>query len=127
MPADVLRRFERFYESVRPAREEIKKTRRQGLVEGVSDRAPRDGYIACPQCGSLMSRRRYRKISNVIVDECLGHGVWFDAEELESAIGFLKAGGMTESRDYEKSAAKRRRGVSGGIPDRESFPIHMII
>jgi Zn-finger nucleic acid-binding protein len=39
-------------------------------------------YLRCPRCATIMSRRMLVKGSNVIVDHCNAHGIWFDAHEL---------------------------------------------
>ena len=39
-------------------------------------------YLACPRCKALMNRRLLVRGSNVIVDQCRRHGVWFDEHEL---------------------------------------------
>ena len=39
-------------------------------------------YVACPRCRELMNRRLLVRGSNVIVDQCPRHGVWFDTHEL---------------------------------------------
>lgn len=39
-------------------------------------------YLRCPRCDRMMNRRLLVRGSNVIVDVCKPHGVWFDAFEL---------------------------------------------
>ena len=125
MTAPVLERFERFHESVRPQGRKSAKANgadasesneREGvslsnphppvLPEGVQDTTVE--YRPCPECGQAMARRAYKKISGVIVDACLGHGVWFDAGEFERVAQFLRAGGIEASRRFEALSAARR-------------------
>ena len=46
-----------------------------GDVEG-------DGTVTCLQCGSAMQKRVM--LGSVLVDFCVGHGVWLDTGELKS-------------------------------------------
>jgi Zn-finger nucleic acid-binding protein len=52
-------------------------------VEGGVERGayePEFRYLVCPVCGRTMNRENMRR-SGVIVDTCLFHGTWFDADE----------------------------------------------
>jgi Zn-finger nucleic acid-binding protein len=66
-------------------------------------------YIPCPDCGQLMNRNNFAKASGVIVDICKKHGVWFDADELPSIIGFIKKGGMEMARQRERNELELER------------------
>jgi len=55
-------------------------------------------YVRCPRCKSVMNRRLFAPGAKVIVDECRGHGVWFDEAELRAVAEFVAAGGMERSR-----------------------------
>ena len=51
-------------------------------------------YIDCPTCGQQMARKmfRYKNLpSHVIIDFCREHGVWFDLEELERIVAFIRS------------------------------------
>lgn len=50
-------------------------------------------YRKCPECDAFMQRRNYRKKSGVIIDTCVTHGTWLDANELEQIAGFILSGG----------------------------------
>jgi len=39
-------------------------------------------YLRCPRCATVMNRRLLVRGSNVIVDQCQRHGIWFDTHEL---------------------------------------------
>jgi Zn-finger nucleic acid-binding protein len=69
-------------------------------------------YRECPKCQNQMARRRYQRVSGVVVDECLGHGVWFDAGELMNVVAFLEAGGLEAARQYDKAYATGRARFS---------------
>ncbi len=79
------------------------------LYSGIQDPGTGQPYRRCPQCGQQMARRVYRRISRVIVDTCLGHGVWFDAHEFQSVLRFLESGGLkasqAEGNNYDASSA----------------------
>ena len=74
--------------------------------------APRaDRYWPCPACGHLMNRQNFAHLSGVIVDVCKGHGVWFNAGELQAIVEFVRAGGLERARAREKAdyeAARRQ-------------------
>jgi Zn-finger nucleic acid-binding protein len=83
-------------------------------------------YIPCPDCGQLMNRNNFAKASGVIVDICKQHGVWFDADELPSIIGFIQKGGMELARqrerneiDYERARLHEQQRL--GSVSEESF------
>ena len=67
-------------------------------------------YRACPVCGTLMHRRNYGRRSGILIDLCSEHGVWFDMEELDRIIHWVKAGGLDDARKWEQQqkAAKER-------------------
>ena len=70
-------------------------------------------YIKCPECGGVMNRMNYGRISGVIVDYCRAHGYWLDNGELEKIARFVAAGGLKEryrlDAEEAKSAASRAR------------------
>lgn len=68
-------------------------------------------YRPCPECGTLMNRVNYARISGIIVDVCRPHGTWFDVHELPALLEFVRAGGLDTARAKEKEALalERRR------------------
>ena len=64
-------------------------------VTGSNPAAQRVLYRKCPECESYMQRRNFRKSSGVIIDCCVRHGTWLDADELEQIAGFILSGGTT--------------------------------
>ena len=66
-------------------------------------------YVPCPDCGQLMNRNNFARASGVVVDICKQHGVWFDADELPSIIGFIQRGGMELARQREKNELQDER------------------
>lgn len=72
---------------------------------------PKIRYVRCPQCRELMHRVNFAQTSGVVVDVCREHGTWFDANELQRIVQFIRAGGLERSREKQKTelAAERRR------------------
>jgi len=89
---------------------------RQSAVLGFLDKRTLKGqpltkinYVPCPDCGQLMNRNNFARASGVIVDICKQDGVWFDADELPSIIGFIQKGGMELARQREKNELAAER------------------
>jgi len=59
-------------------------------------------YIPCPVCGKLMHRTNFAGCSGVIIDRCKADGTWFDHQELQKVIRFIREGGMKKARAREK-------------------------
>ena len=57
-------------------------------------------YRHCPRCKGMMARTRFRKISSVVVDECVGHGCWLDKNELGQIVQFMESGGLDAAKHY---------------------------
>jgi len=64
-------------------------------------------YVPCPVCRRMMNRQNFGRRSGVIVDVCKGHGVWFEAHELQAVLAFIESGGFEKARaeaEAEKTA-----------------------
>lgn len=103
--APVLVRFEKMYASAPATREAFGNGQALGKSVAKKEHEAARGrfYRRCPQCGQQMSRRRYHRVSSIVVDECMGHGVWFDADEFAQAVAFLKHGGMEAEKMYRSA------------------------
>jgi Zn-finger nucleic acid-binding protein len=66
-------------------------------------------YVPCPQCGQLMNRVNFARCSGVVVDVCKGHGTWFDLDELQRIVEFIRAGGLDAARTREKMQLAEER------------------
>jgi Zn-finger nucleic acid-binding protein len=55
-------------------------------------------YRRCPECRQMMHRRNFGRRSGVIVDTCKEHGLWFDADELERILRWIREGGEQRAR-----------------------------
>ena len=59
-------------------------------------------YVPCPECNQLMNRVNFAHCSGVVVDVCKGHGTWFDRDELQQIVEFVRSGGLEASRARER-------------------------
>lgn len=64
-------------------------------------------YRKCPSCGKMMNRHNYARCCGVVVDSCKQHGVWFDANELEQILDWVRSGGMAKVKQQETDEAAR--------------------
>jgi Zn-finger nucleic acid-binding protein len=58
-------------------------------------------YRPCPECGRMMNRTNYARISGVILDTCKDHGLWFDKDELRRVLEFIQKGGLDKVRERQ--------------------------
>lgn len=58
-------------------------------------------YRHCPECGRMMNRTNYGRISGVILDTCKDHGLWFDKDELRRVLEFIQKGGLDKVREHQ--------------------------
>jgi Zn-finger nucleic acid-binding protein len=65
-------------------------------------------YRPCPQCGNLMNRLNYGRISGVVLDVCKAHGLWFDKDKLRQVLAFIDGGGLEKSRARQVQADEDR-------------------
>ena len=77
------------------------------LPESLSTRVrrPRRAYIPCPNCGKLMNHKNFSG-SGVVLDWCRNHGSWFDRQELQRIVMFIREGGLRKARERELSQLK---------------------
>ena len=73
---------------------------------------PRVKYLPCPRCRQLMNRKNFALRSGVIIDVCAQHGTWFDANELHGIVQFIRQGGLTQAREFEKHDLERTRRMA---------------
>jgi Zn-finger nucleic acid-binding protein len=57
------------------------------------------------------------RVSGVMVDFCLQHGVWCDAGELPAMVAFLEAGGAERGAQFERDSREHVRRVRTSVPD----------
>lgn len=73
------------------------------------DRGERVRYVPCPVCAQLMNRINFARCSGVVVDVCKGHGTWFDRDELQQIVEFIRGGGLETARTKEKQQLAEER------------------
>jgi Zn-finger nucleic acid-binding protein len=66
-------------------------------------------YVPCPVCKTLMNRVAFAHCSGVVVDVCRQHGTWFDKDELQRIVKFIRAGGLEKARIEEIEELERKR------------------
>jgi Zn-finger nucleic acid-binding protein len=66
-------------------------------------------YLPCPSCRKLMNRVNFAHCSNVVVDVCKPHGIWFDRDELRRIVEFIRTGGLVKARELEVEDLESRR------------------
>ena len=68
-------------------------------------------YVKCPECAQLMHRVNFAKCSGIVVDVCKGHGTWFDRDELQHIVEFIRTGGLdfVRKKELEELEGARRR------------------
>lgn len=64
-------------------------------------------YLTCAHCDQRMARRNYGQRSGVIIDACVTHGTWFDAQELRKVLDFVAAGGLAKNTAGPRDRAMR--------------------
>ena len=79
-------------------------------------------YRSCPECGEMMLRRNFARISGVITDTCRAHGTFFDAGELGEVLEFVRGGGLAQAAraEAEEDArqARAREAARSPVDDR---------
>jgi Zn-finger nucleic acid-binding protein len=71
-------------------------------------RKPRRAYIPCPKCGKLMNHKNFSHCSGVVLDWCREHGNWFDRNELQQIVTFIRNGGLRKAREREQAQLQER-------------------
>lgn len=71
-------------------------------------RVERVQYRRCVQCGTMMNRVNFGRISGAIVDVCRGHGTFLDAGELHQIVQFIYDGGLDRARERQMEELKEQ-------------------
>lgn len=70
-------------------------------------------YVRCPECDTVMNRTNFARRSGIIIDNCKGHGTWFDANELTRVVEFVGRGGIEAANqaahEQQKSEIRREK------------------
>ena len=73
---------------------------------GVPAAIGRIRYRPCPQCGKMMNRLNFGRVSGAVVDVCRGHGTFLDRGELHQVVRFILEGGLGRMREAELARLK---------------------
>jgi Zn-finger nucleic acid-binding protein len=82
------------------------------VVSGFSRTSPttsRVKYRPCPQCGKLMNRQNFARLSGAVVDSCSSHGTFLDRGELHQIVRFILDGGLDRMRRAELERIKEEQ------------------
>lgn len=80
-------------------------------------------YRRCPECNDMMNRVNFAHCSGVIVDVCRAHGTWFDTNELQRIVEFIRGGGLDRAREKEKrELAEERQRLQAARVGMDSMP-----
>jgi Zn-finger nucleic acid-binding protein len=80
-------------------------------------------YVRCPVCRDLMQRVNFAKCSGIILDVCKGHGSWFDRDELQHIVEFIRTGGLDLARAKEKAELEDARRRLEAARRNQNVPI----
>ena len=58
-------------------------------------------YRPCLQCGTMMNRLNFAKVSGTVVDVCKNHGTFLDRGELQAVVQFIHGGGLERARQRQ--------------------------
>lgn len=74
------------------------------LHQPVPESRPTDArirYRPCLQCGAMMNRLNFAKVSGTVVDVCKNHGTFLDRGELQAVVRFIHGGGLDRARQRQ--------------------------
>jgi Zn-finger nucleic acid-binding protein len=66
-------------------------------------------YRPCVNCGKMMNRVNFGRLSGIIIDICRGHGAFLDAGELHAIVTFITEGGLDRARQRERDDLEEER------------------
>ena len=86
-------------------------------------------YRPCVQCGKMMNRVNFGRLSGTVVDVCRGHGTFLDAGELHQIVEFIHGGGLERARerqieDLKEQERRLRAQESQAVRDRGASDPH---
>ena len=70
-----------------------------------------------------MHRKNFGRKSGIILDSCRSHGLWFDADELDGVVRWIRTGGESAARRRRRemeSEEKQREELERQLPTYES-------
>jgi len=84
-------------------------------------------YRPCPDCGRMMNRLNFARMSGTVVDVCKGHGTFLDAGELHQIVTFIQGGGLERARqrqieDLKEAEAELRSAEQARVIREATLP-----
>lgn len=64
-------------------------------------------FVACPVCHKQMDRYAFAALTNIVIDACTPHGIWFDGRELGAVLRRITARERAEARGEVDEADER--------------------
>ncbi len=77
-----------------------------------SSSKPQRAYIPCPECGKLMNHKNFSGCSGIVLDWCRDHGSWFDRQELQRIVSFIRNGGLRKARERDRARLREQEEQS---------------
>ena len=79
-------------------------------------------YRRCPLCAVRMNRTNYGTQSGILLDRCPAHGLWFDGDELDAVLRWVRLGGERlaaerDAREVREKASLARFRVEPKAPE----------
>jgi Zn-finger nucleic acid-binding protein len=84
----------------------VVKRKPEAATTGPPRQSERVRYRPCPQCGKMMNRLNFGRLSGAIVDVCSGHGTFLDRGELHHVVQFILDGGLERTRTAQLAQLK---------------------
>lgn len=69
-------------------------------------------YRRCPICSVRMNRINYARQSGILLDRCATDGIWFDGDELDAVIRWMRLGGERLTADREAREAREKASLA---------------
>ncbi len=65
-------------------------------------------YRKCPVCQGMMNRVNFGRTSGIIVDQCIDHGLYLDAGELQRILAWVRKGGrLAEEKSRSENLTRK--------------------
>ena len=75
----------------------------------------------------MMNRRNHGRSSGVILDLCVDHGVWFDADELARVLAWIEKGGETYAKKLQAAEIRATVTRTNAGPKSAHMPPDQIV
>jgi Zn-finger nucleic acid-binding protein len=69
-------------------------------------------YRRCPVCSVRMNRVNYGRQSGILLDRCPGDGIWFDGDELDAVLRWMRLGGERLAAERDAREAREKASLA---------------